>query len=162
MNLKPEMLTMEVETDKIDFLNNKKQQEERIIMKRREISVDKKTGDQNISLKIGDLVMVKTEERGLLKKRFTGPWRVIKFLNNCNLELEDGKKIIRRNVHQVKRFNGKFPGNKGIRQESIISASNSVKTIINVNRNSEEEPKRFRERYPERERKRNPRYLTNS
>ena len=121
MDLKPDILTANVEIDKMDFQNNFKQQMERITEKRKQIPKENKAENKNTTLKIGDWVMVKTEERGLLKKRYTGPWMLSKFLSNYNLELDDGIKVIRRNLHQVKRFHGEFRNKKKAVEESIIS-----------------------------------------
>ena len=85
MNLKPDISTENIEIDSIDFQKKMNKQKQKISEIRRQIPEERGKENKSSSLKIGDLVMVKIEERGLLKKRFTGPWKRIKFLNNYNL-----------------------------------------------------------------------------
>ena len=93
--------------------------------------------------------MVKTEERGMLAKRVLGPSRVCKLLINNNLELEINNKVIRRNIHQIKRFKSEAIIKEPLLSESIISPSTWNKDRIEIKTELNLSPV-IKRRYPER------------
>jgi transposase InsO family protein len=67
-----------------------------------------KTVNQNPRYQIGDKVMVKTQETGLLKKKYIGPGKIIKIISPTTYDIILGTRLIRRNEFHLKRFNGQY------------------------------------------------------
>ena len=69
-------------------------------------SLEKESGDirkYNDRIKAGDLVMFKSEAKGLLKKRYIGPCTVIEILPYDNVKLQYSESHLIRNINQLKR-----------------------------------------------------------
>lgn len=164
MNLNPELIEGNIDIEETDFLKHIKQrldiqkiQREKMKKYSKTSSSKLKTNEPEMKLKIGDLVMVKTEERGMLTARFNGPWKVSKILINNNILVENDGKKIERNIHQLKRFHGNVERSK-YSTESIISDSTGSKKVHQTPNIREFEENQTR-RYPARVHKPNPRYM---
>ena len=157
MNLDPTLKQEDIFVDKSipqwRFDNRK----EMIDNKRKMLPTATETNKHQETVKIGDLVMVKTNEIGMLKNRYSGPWKVINLLINNNVEIEMNNKRAKRNIHQLKKFKGDII-EKNNQSESIISAT-TTKRSTPINLKSTPVPEQeFERRFPLRERKANSKY----
>ena len=96
----------------------------------------------------GDSVMFRSEEKGLLKKRFVGPCEVIEILPYDNVKLLYKNKTLIRNVKQLKKCHSGVIDRRSSNETSISSRTNKVisnQTSIDLEEN-------LKRRYPNRSR----------
>ena len=140
-----------------DLKLKKEIRSELISNQRKQLPVLVKENKEQNSVKIGDYVMVKTMEVGLLKKRYSGPWKVCCLLPNNNLEIQMKNKRIRRNIHQVKKFKGNRVEETD-KPESILRATTDKPCkakLVSTNQIQNETNSRI---FPIRDRKANSKY----
>lgn len=87
---------------------------------------EKVTINSNHQIKAGDMVMFKSEKKGILKKRYKGPCQVTEILPYDNIEMSyKGRKLIR-NINQIKKYKlekSEYKAECSIKNTTIISKS---------------------------------------
>jgi transposase InsO family protein len=76
------------------------------IIRKKNFAIQANEEHENPKFKIGELVMAKVlpEQKGIYLPRYNGPYKIIDILNNRCYQLQDGEKVIVRNVCYLKRY----------------------------------------------------------